>query len=444
MTSRKTKEKEIRMGSFRRNKRSRRRIQVEAKHIKIIAIVLCVAIVLSGGFLGIRKYQTYQLAKKQEEERLLKLDEIFDLAKQVTTDESKLQIPNTSVSITSIGNILCEAPMIQGTYDKETESYDFASVLKNSKPYITGSDLVVGSLETNFTEGDYSGIRRYNAPKELAEALKNIGVSILHTANNHSFDYGVKGAEDTKAYLKELGIEAVGTKSETEETSYVIQKRRNITFAFLSYTYGINEQDPNQEAQHVINFANKEKIAEDMEKVKAEGAECIVVNVHWGEVSSPNVTEDQKALADYLVDSGAMIILGTHPAFVQPMEVKKNKDGENVFIAYSTGNFLSANEYLQGSNDSDTGYVDSNMELILNIRIRKESQTGKVELSKINYTPIYLMDYGAKQTKNRYQLLDIKQEIEKYRNGEKNMDQKTYDKLIKALASIERLTTKQE
>ena len=54
------------------------------------------------------------------------------------------------------------------------------------------------------------------------------------------------------------------------------------------------------------------------------------------------------------------------------------------------------------------------------------------------------MDYGAKQTKNRYQLLDIKQEKEKYRHGEKNMDKKTYEKLIKALASIERLTTKQE
>lgn len=88
--------------------------------------------------------------------------------------------------------------------------------------------------------------------------------------------------------------------------------------------------------------------------------------MHWGNVNAFQANKSQKELADFLFENGADFVLGSHPASLQPMEVRKNAQENSVFIAYSTGNFISASKY---------SYSD--IEMILNIEVTKSGETRR-------------------------------------------------------------------
>ena len=210
------------------------------------------------------------------------------------------------------------------------------------------------------------------------------------------------------------------------------QKVKGIKIAFLAYTYGITSNPKNlQEAPYSLNLIQKEKMAADIKKSKDQGADFTFVLMHWGDVESSVQNNEQKELADFLFQNGADFIFGTHPASIQPMEVRENSQGKNIFIAYSTGNLISSREY-----------ENSNIEMILNIEITKDAETGETRLSKVTYTPVYLLDRG-KNAEDRYKLLDVKTEIENYENrSQKNISQEEYEKCLQALIDIDKLIGK--
>ena len=68
----------------------------------------------------------------------------------------------------------------------------------------------------------------------------------------------------------------------------------------------------------------------------------VVVGVHWGTENSHVVNDAQRTLAQKIADWGADIIIGTHPHVVQTIEMLTSaKDGTQVPVAYSLGNFVS-------------------------------------------------------------------------------------------------------
>ena len=79
------------------------------------------------------------------------------------------------------------------------------------------------------------------------------------------------------------------------------------------------------------------------------------------------------------------------------------------------------------------------MELVLNIELRKKGDTGEVVLSKVDYTPIYVLDNGE-NAENRYQLIDMKGTAKQYASGDTDIISKEqYDKLLDGLDLLERL-----
>ena len=150
--------------------------------------------------------------------------------------------------------------------------------------------------------------------------------------------------------------------------------------------------------------------------------------------TGPKTKKFEKEIADFLIRNGANVILGNHPAVIQPMKIRKNEEGENVFIAYSLGNYISSIDY-----------VNSKIELVLNIELRKSGEDGKVYLSKVDYTPIYVLDRGQK-AENRYQLIDMKGIAKAYANGNKDIVSKEiYEELLKGLDLLEEIVgTKEE
>ena len=170
---------------------------------------------------------------------------------------------------------------------------------------------------------------------------------------------------------------------------------------------------------------SENQVKSDIKYAKKQGAKYICVMIHWGDAISDKVTDEQKKMADFMVENGVDMILGAHPSVVQPMEVRKNKDGKNVFIAYSIGTYIST---LYDEN--------AKTELVLNIELRKDGKDGSISLYKVDYTPIYVLDRG-KDAQNRYELIDMKSAANNYTAGNPyGIDRETYDKLIQGLKKL--------
>ena len=167
---------------------------------------------------------------------------------------------------------------------------------------------------------------------------------------------------------------------------------------------------------------SEKQVKSDIEYAKENDAEYICVMIHWGDAISNTVSEEQKSIADFLVDNGVNLIIGAHPSVVQPMEVRQNKEGENVFIAYSIGTYVST-----------LSAEEARTELVLNIELRKSGKDGKVYLNKVDYTPIYMLDNGE-NAQERFTLIDMKHVATTYDSGSTTtISRETYNKLVAGL-----------
>lgn len=419
------------MGRNRRNKRNTKSNIEEMSNKKffIIASIFVITILICICIINIKNYNNKLEMARQKEILDKQISAIFEdnNSKIEGKENEEVQIKRDSiVNIAVTGDILCNDELISDA--KTEDSYNFTHMFENVKEIIDSSDIAVGTMETNFTDNKFSDYIKCNSPKEFSKAVKNSGIDLVSIAHNHALDYGYDGLKETTSYLQDLGFTTVGARIEENQSRYIVKEIKGVKIAFLAYTYGMSRQSTlsSKEMQYV-NIFDKELVKQDIENAKKE-SEYIFVIMHWGDVNKTTVSKEQKDIADFLVQNGANAIVGSHPAVIEPMEVVQNANGENVFIAYSVGNYIS---YL--------GYEKSNLELILNIQIRKDGETGKVTLDKVTYTPIYVLDNGRK-AENRFELVDIKKIARQYvyENSE-ILNKKQYNKLIDGLEEIEEI-----
>ena len=348
--------------------------------------------------------------------------------------ENKIEevIPeDTVINIVGIGDSLCHSQNFKDAYNSETGTYDFSPMFKNVTKYIESATVAVGNLETTLAgeERGYSGYPTFNSPAELAYDMKEMGIDILTTANNHCIDKGYSGLVSTLDKLDEYGIAHTGTSRSVEEQNTILFKDlEGIKTAFLCYTYGTNGIPIPSGREYSVNLIDKDFMKQQLDKAKEEGAELIVVSMHWGSEYRIKPTEEQEELAEFLIKNGADIILGNHSHVPEPMEMKEVTldDGtkREGFVIYSMGNFFSAQtqEYTR-----DT--------LIVNVEVRKNGQTGEITIDKATYTPVYVYD-NSSNAKDRYELLDIENIISEYESGTSEYSESMYNLMKRELKKI--------
>ena len=345
------------------------------------------------------------------------------------------EIPeDTIINIVGIGDTLCHSQNYKDAYNQETGTYDFSPMFKNITKYFDNATVAVGNLEATLAGKDrgYSGYPTFNSPDELALDLKELGIDILTTANNHCIDKGYSGLERTLNVLDEYGIEHTGTsRSKEEQDTILIKDLDGIKTAFLCFTYGTNGIPIPSGKEYSVNLIDKDFIKQQLDKAKEEGAEFICVSMHWGAEYRLKPTQEQEDLAEFLIKNGADVILGNHSHVPEPMEMKTVtlEDGttKEGFVIYSMGNFFSA--------QTDNYTRDT---LILNVEIRKDGKTGEITIDKATYTPVYVYDNGQ-NAKDRYELLDIEQIIKDYESGSEKYTESMYNLMKTELKKIEEI-----
>lgn len=323
-----------------------------------------------------------------------------------------------TINMVAIGDIMCHTSNFQDAYNSETKSYDFSYVFEDIKDYIKNADIAIGNLETTFAGKDagYSGYPNFNTPEQLAQNIKDLGVDVVSTANNHSLDKKYNGLVNTLDELDKVDLSHTGTYRSVDEQNKILTKNVNgINIAFLSFTYGTNGIPVPKGKEYCINLIDNNLILDQIAKAKATNPDLICVNMHWGVEYQLKQNATQENLADFLFKNGVDIIFGSHPHVLEPMEKRTitmedgtTKDG---FVIYSLGNFMS-------------GQVSENTQntIILQLKITKHVDGGKITIDDVNYVPIFMYNMGSGNEK-KYKILDINTTISDYENQSENKNE---------------------
>lgn len=255
-----------------------------------------------------------------------------------------------SCSLRLVGDLMCCEYQMLGAIQPDG-SYDFNPPFDAVRAELESADLTIGNLETNFyPEKPYCGTKiGFNAPLAYLDAIKNCGFDIMVTANNHSLDMGIEGLLTTVEAVRAAGMDNVGTNLTPEESEQVYVREVNgLKLGLLSYSTIANKTETLKEhpdAGWAFNYYSHERLTADVAKLKAAGAEVLMIYVHGGVEKDKTPRRAQLELEEHAYSLGVDIVIMSHTHSLLPMEKKTIEyqgREKTVFCAYGLGNFMSS------------------------------------------------------------------------------------------------------
>ncbi|NQX58323.1 CapA family protein [Paenibacillus qinlingensis] len=317
----------------------------------------------------------------------------------------------SKVTLAAIGDILIHDKVYIDAKQKDG-TYNFNRIFDGVRSLLQAPDILVANQETMIggKELRLSTYPAFNSPHEIGDALKVAGVDVVTIANNHALDRGEKVIQSALTYWDTLGIPYTGAfKSQNDRDTIRTVTRNEISFSFLSYTYGTNGISTPKGKPFLVNRIDDSQIRTDVEQAK-QMSDVIVVALHWGNEYERIPDVNQTTLAQKLANMGVHIIIGNHPHVLQPPAWVEGKQGHRAFVVYSLGNFLSAQINL---------YKQIGGMATIDVLKTTNRNAKKIELMN----PSFLPTYTYSQQGRHFQII--------------SMDRLTNDQLIHAKSHYE-------
>jgi poly-gamma-glutamate synthesis protein (capsule biosynthesis protein) len=330
----------------------------------------------------------------------------------------------TNIDILFAGDIMLHMPQVNSA--KTENGYDFNPVFKYVKPYIENADFAIANIETSFSKSNkpYSGFPLFNSPVEILDGVKYAGFDLLSTANNHVLDQGKDGIINMIDELEKRELNYVGT-SKDLYTPYKIVDIDGIKVGIFTYAFylnGLNSRLTDAERSSMINLYDEERAKKDIEDAKNNGAEFLILFLHWGNEYQTTASDYQRETARKLAEYGADIIIGSHPHVIQDSETIDIGD-RKVNVFYSLGNFLSnQSKQTMGNSLTEDGAM-------IILKIVKDNTSNEVSLEDITTIPTWVYKRKA-NGKYEYSILPVEDAI----NGDLDIElsQNVMDRLKKS------------
>ncbi len=228
-------------------------------------------------------------------------------------------------------------------FDNHFEAYvgdDIASVFAGV-PWFYQSDINKINLEHPITLHNDPEDKKFTFrmhPRYL-RLLEKGNVNLVNAANNHIYDFGITGIEDTMEYLDSVNIAYVGIgKTLQEAREPVIFKVKDKTLGFLGY-FGGAGQFAASDTSSGLAPRYPSFIFQDIRNLRPK-VDYVIVSFHWGIESERYPEEWQTELGRACIDAGADLVVGHHPHVLQGIEQYNGG-----VIAYSLGNFIFGGRY---------------------------------------------------------------------------------------------------
>ena len=314
-----------------------------------------------------------------------------------------------TLTIGATGDMLIHSPILDSVNDGGY--YDFSGCFSLIAPYYSEPDIMIANLEVTCggeESGAYSGYPTFNCPDTIVSTLKNAGVDILLTANNHSYDTGMYGLQRTLDVIKENGLEYLGTRQTTDEKFVIVKEVNGIKIGMVNFTYDTRAYPGDQkslngipmldEAEDLVSsfcyedvdelYRNAESAIDQMNML---GVDARIVFVHWGNEYQDDPNWTQEEIAQRLCELGADVIIGGHPHVIQRYDTLTSSTGHQALCLYSMGNELSNQRAELMDEDGNRGYTEDG--LIMEVTWSKFNN-GKVKITGLKILPTWVERVG--------------------------------------------------
>ena len=207
------------------------------------------------------------------------------------------------------------------------------------------ADVAIGNLEGTLSSGGRSKCGKnstscfaFQSPPRTAELLRGAGFDDLNVANNHAFDYGASGQQQTLRALARYRLRWSGRPGQI-----TVLRSRGVRVAIVGFA-------PYPWAQSLTNIP----AAQHLVRRATAGADIVVAVLHAGAEGAdrqhvPRTTEyylgenrgNERRFAHALVTAGADLVVASGPHVLRGLQLF-----HGVPIAYSVGNFATTGNAL--------------------------------------------------------------------------------------------------
>jgi len=375
--------------SRRREKREaqRRRQQQEQKRLRTMLIVACVILavctvgiaLLARNFGGTPEPQAEVPGITEAPEQTQPTDE--------TEETTSRRSAATTIHIRAAGDLNITNNVVKSGL--VASGYDFTRPFLDVAHLMSEGDLTLLNFNGNVS-GEPYGTDTVSAPNQILDALRNMGVDIVQTANCRSVHNGLIGLKSTLSAVRQSGLVSVGSYATPEDFAaskgYVICDVQGIKVAVVAFTKGVGGMGMPAGNEDCVNLlytdyasyyrdVYKEKIDAVLKAAAAEKPDITIAMLHWGSEFNDVLSESQQDIAALMLKRGVDVIIGNHPHMVQKIEFDQSA---GTLVAYSLGDFF-------GDASRDGTYYS----IILDVEITKDPELGTTKVTNFSYTPIF-------------------------------------------------------
>jgi len=213
---------------------------------------------------------------------------------------------------------------------------------------LRGHDLTIGNLESTLSDDGrpQQGHDSFAAAPSVVGLLERAGIDAVSLANNHTGDYQDSALLDTVRRLRGSTVHPFGAGPDLAAAGRAVVLRRGGTsFGFLGFN-AIGEtpratrsrpgvlsvrMPPRTGPLSRVDLAHVSRLVRRL----ATRVDVVVVLPHWGTQYTHRPEPVQRRVARILVESGADLVVGSHPHWVQGLDLVRR-----AVVAHSLGNFV--------------------------------------------------------------------------------------------------------
>ncbi|HPW19589.1 MAG TPA: CapA family protein [Vicinamibacterales bacterium] len=210
-----------------------------------------------------------------------------------------------------------------------------ADIFHDLLPEIASADLSIVNLECPLISRETPIAKAgpvLGAPRECIRGFAEAGWNVLNLANNHSFDHGAEGLQETIRTIREAGLEPLGAGENIFEAQepFVkeIEGQRIVVYSMAEREFSVAAEDfPGANPLDLINVVHA------IREHKRGGV--FIVLIHGGNEYYPYPSPEMVKRCHFMVDMGADAVVCCHAHCPLPWETYRDRP-----IVYGMGNLV--------------------------------------------------------------------------------------------------------
>ncbi len=233
---------------------------------------------------------------------------------------------HSEIRVLFVGDILLSRNVKQEIQTRKTKPWETLNPLFHSADFVIGNlEGAVGNFNDRLDSKTESPV--FNIDSADIHLLEDAGFKFITIENNHNLDLGKKGRNNTIESLRNNNIQPV-----LLDNSPQFFTVKDVVFSLVSLNIVLC-RDSTKNKIPSIEIQQKLRLAKSLSNI-------VIVSIHWGSELLDWPNKEQREIANWLIENGTDIIIGSHPHVIQKPELICGKP-----VFFSLGNHLFDQKY---------------------------------------------------------------------------------------------------